>query len=129
MPAGGSAVSAGGSAAPAGIDPAALDDLAALARELPLVLRVTDGTPRLAPGDSGVSAALAALLAVVAQAAADGTWQRMKVCREVGCRWAYYDHSRNRSRAWCSMSVCGNRAKARAFRRRLAGAAASQPVS
>ncbi|WP_280274034.1 CGNR zinc finger domain-containing protein [Nocardia wallacei] len=31
---------------------------------------------------------------------------------------AYYAHSRNKSRTWCSMETCGNQAKARAFRRR-----------
>ena len=64
-----------------------------------------------------VDAALATLLAAVAGAIADRSWSRMKACRDPGCRWAYFDHSRNRSRAWCSMALCGNRAKARAFRR------------
>ncbi|HYH51840.1 MAG TPA: CGNR zinc finger domain-containing protein, partial [Acidimicrobiia bacterium] len=41
-----------------------------------------------------------------------------KVCRQPDCRWAYYDESRNRSRTWCSMESCGNRAKARSFRQR-----------
>jgi hypothetical protein len=35
-------------------------------------------------------------------------------------RWAFYDHARNRSRTWCSMDACGNRAKARAYRARRA---------
>ncbi|HEV2869799.1 MAG TPA: CGNR zinc finger domain-containing protein, partial [Actinomycetota bacterium] len=30
----------------------------------------------------------------------------------------FYDHSTNRSGTWCTMSVCGNRRKARAYRRR-----------
>jgi predicted RNA-binding Zn ribbon-like protein len=48
----------------------------------------------------------------------DGTWDRMKACRADDCEWAFYDSSRNRSGTWCSMEVCGNRAKARAFRAR-----------
>jgi predicted RNA-binding Zn ribbon-like protein len=32
--------------------------------------------------------------------------------------WAFYDRSKNRSGHWCSMRVCGNRAKARQFRER-----------
>jgi predicted RNA-binding Zn ribbon-like protein len=105
-----------------GVDPAALDDLAGLARALPLVLDVSSRPPRLTSDSPGtVDAALATLLGAVAEAVADGTWARFKVCREPGCRWAYYDHSRNRSRAWCSMETCGNRAKARAFRKRAGG--------
>ncbi|MQA88533.1 MAG: hypothetical protein GEV03_28950 [Streptosporangiales bacterium] len=105
---------------PDGVDPEALADLAGLAHDLPLVLDVTGRPPRLVPRDpESVDVALARLLAAVAEAVADGTLDRLKACREPGCRWAYYDHSRNRSRAWCSMAVCGNRAKARAFRRRV----------
>jgi predicted RNA-binding Zn ribbon-like protein len=102
-----------------GLDPAALADLDGLARGLALVVDVTNDPPCLAPAAPGtVDAAFAAVLAAIADAAADGSWARFKVCREPGCRWAYYDHSRNRSRAWCSMETCGNRAKARAFRNR-----------
>ncbi|WTW93098.1 CGNR zinc finger domain-containing protein [Streptomycetaceae bacterium NBC_01309] len=96
---------------------AELTHLSALARELPLVLDVLTTPPTLVPQTPGTpDAALAQLLADVAKSVADGTWTRMKGCRM--CQWAYYDHSRNRSRAWCSMSLCGNRAKAQTFRNR-----------
>ncbi|MPY93114.1 MAG: hypothetical protein GEV08_08615 [Acidimicrobiia bacterium] len=109
----------GGAAVADGVEPGALDALARTAPGLALVLELGSGRPRLVPAHPGtVDGALAALLAAVAEAVADGSWARLKACREPGCRWAYYDHSRNRSRAWCSMAVCGNRAKARAFRRR-----------
>ncbi|NUU25840.1 MAG: CGNR zinc finger domain-containing protein [Streptomycetaceae bacterium] len=99
---------------------AALDALSATARTLPLTLDPGADPPALVPlhDRNSVDAALARLLADVAASVAAGTWARMKTCREDDCRWAYYDHSRNRSRAWCSMSTCGNRAKARAFRTR-----------
>jgi predicted RNA-binding Zn ribbon-like protein len=102
---------------PDGLSPSARDDLAALAAGLPLVVDVTRQPPGLAPqpGLPDVDSALAAMLAAVVMAVADGTWSRLKACREPSCRWAYYDHSRNRSRSWCSMDLCGNRAKARAF--------------
>ncbi|WP_245642252.1 CGNR zinc finger domain-containing protein [Nonomuraea candida] len=104
---------------PDGLDPAARDDLADLTRDLPLMLDVTVSPPRLTPlARMPVEAALARLLAVVAEAVADGTWTRLKACREPSCRWAYYDHSRNRRRTWCSMDLCGNRAKARASHQR-----------
>ncbi len=37
--------------------------------------------------------------------------ERIKICPN--CHWLYFDESRNRSRRWCDMRVCGNRAKAR----------------
>lgn len=42
--------------------------------------------------------------------------ERIKVCPN--CHWLYFDESRNRSRRWCDMSVCGNRAKAQRYYRR-----------
>jgi predicted RNA-binding Zn ribbon-like protein len=46
------------------------------------------------------------------------TWARLKACRSDTCRWAFYDHSKNRSGHWCSMEVCGARHKAREYRAR-----------
>ncbi|MCG5213225.1 CGNR zinc finger domain-containing protein [Streptosporangium sp. KLBMP 9127] len=104
---------------PDGLDPAARAELAELARDFPLMLDVTVLPPRLvARALMPVDAALAGLLAVVAEAVAAGTWTRLKACREPSCRWAYYDYSRNRRRTWCSMDICGNRAKARASHHR-----------
>jgi predicted RNA-binding Zn ribbon-like protein len=95
---------------------AALDGVAPAA-----LLRVrfaADGVPELAPAAGGLDGALAGLLAIIDRAACDGTWQRLKVCAEHSCRYAFYDHSRNRSGSWCTMAVCGNRAKARSYRER-----------
>jgi predicted RNA-binding Zn ribbon-like protein len=36
---------------------------------------------------------------------------RIRIC--ANCRWLFLDESRNRSRIWCDMTVCGNRQKAR----------------
>jgi len=79
-----------------------------------------EGGSELAPAAGGIDAALARILAIVHRSMAEGTWPRLKACREDTCQWAFYDRSRNRSGAWCSMEVCGNRAKARAFRERHA---------
>jgi predicted RNA-binding Zn ribbon-like protein len=38
---------------------------------------------------------------------------RLKECAQDSCRWIFLDLSRNRSRRWCTMDDCGNRAKAR----------------
>lgn len=63
---------------------------------------------------------LAGVLTAVAETMADGSWSRLKACRSDTCQWAFYDGARNRSRQWCDMSVCGNRAKARRYRSRHA---------
>jgi predicted RNA-binding Zn ribbon-like protein len=43
---------------------------------------------------------------------------RIKECASATCEWVFLDRSRNRSRRWCDMSDCGNRAKARRFHSR-----------
>jgi predicted RNA-binding Zn ribbon-like protein len=105
--------------------PAARRRLDEIAARIPMRVQV-GGRPRLEPlrGD-GMQAALGRLLAVAYEAELDGSWQRLKVCRSDTCRWAFYDSSRNRSGAWCTMAICGNRMKGRAFRRRLPGRAAA----
>lgn len=45
-------------------------------------------------------------------------WPRLKACAAPDCRYAYLDTSRNRSRRWCEMAYCGNRAKNRTWRAR-----------
>jgi predicted RNA-binding Zn ribbon-like protein len=77
-----------------------------------------DGGPTLGPESSGVSAALGRILAAVVRATDEGIWGRLKVCTNDPCQSAFYDCSRNRSGKWCTMEVCGNRMKARAFRQR-----------
>lgn len=100
-------------------DPAAIDTLNGAAKTAELLVHFEpDGAARLEPVRSGVDAAIARLLAIVARAQIDGTWQRFKVCPDDDCGWAFYDWSKNRSATWCSMEVCGNRAKARAYRER-----------
>ena len=74
--------------------------------------------PMLRPRGDGAGAVIAALLALVNDAVCDGTWSHMRACRKDTCRFAYYDRSKNGSRAWCSMAVCGNREKAHRRRQR-----------
>ena len=56
----------------------------------------------------------------IAEAAAAGTWARLKCCPGLQCGWAFYDRSASSRSRWCSMQVCGARAKMRAYRDRLA---------
>jgi predicted RNA-binding Zn ribbon-like protein len=72
------------------------------------------------PAGTGGERALAAIAVVVLEAQAAGTWRRLKACRKDSCGWVFYDASRNVSSSWCSMSICGNRTKAAAYRRRRA---------
>lgn len=78
-----------------------------------------DGEAFARPARAGVPALFARLLAAVADSQCAGSWDRLKACAADDCQWAFYDTSRNRSRTWCSMEVCGNRAKTRAYRARL----------
>jgi predicted RNA-binding Zn ribbon-like protein len=64
--------------------------------------------------------ALDAVVAIALNSMLDGTWGRLKACRN--CHWSFYDRSPNRSATWCSMQLCGNRTKTRAYRRRKATA-------
>jgi predicted RNA-binding Zn ribbon-like protein len=77
-----------------------------------------EGSPHLHPGTRGVLGAMGFLVAAVFVSMTDGTFPNLKACAEETCTWAFYDSSRNHSRTWCDMAVCGNRVKVRAFRRR-----------
>ncbi|WP_433167107.1 CGNR zinc finger domain-containing protein [Kribbella sp. CA-247076] len=97
---------------------APVPDLDTAASALPLRI-VFDGTrPHLAPAIGGVRGGLARLLVAIAETQADDTWTRLKLCAADECQLAFYDTSKNRSRHWCSMGVCGNRQKTRTYRAR-----------
>jgi predicted RNA-binding Zn ribbon-like protein len=66
---------------------------------------------------TGVDGALGTILAAVYDAVHDGSWERFKACKN--CGWAFWDESRNRSAAWCSMQLCGNRLKVRRHRNKV----------
>lgn len=101
----------------------------AVALRHPVVVRVTSPTA-LAPSSKGAASAfIERILALVAAARIDGTWDRLKACANDGCRWLFYDHSRNRSRTWCTMDLCGSRAKMRAFRGRGRSTSKARPRS
>jgi predicted RNA-binding Zn ribbon-like protein len=92
------------------------------------IVRRASGTARLrvAVDDAGrtvlepdrptLDGAVATLLGILHEAQLSGQWRRLKGCRQ--CGYAFFDRSKNRSAAWCAMSICGNRTKNRAYRRR-----------
>ena len=100
-------------------DESAVNGLNRTSEQAKIGLRVdADGAAILAPGASGVAGALGRLLVISFEAMRQETWWRLKACRNEACRWIFYDTSKNRSGAWCSMATCGNRAKTLTYYRR-----------
>ncbi|GAA0912455.1 CGNR zinc finger domain-containing protein [Nonomuraea longicatena] len=93
-------------------DEAAVAAADAVLAGLPLTVRLSVEEPLRADG------ALAAIGAAWATTVATGEWQRLKRCPDHDCAWVFWDGTRSRTRRWCSMRVCGNRAKARAHAER-----------
>jgi hypothetical protein len=85
-------------------------------------LRPRFDEPRLDPTAGGVRGAVGVLLGIAFMAELDGSWHRFRLCANPGCGTVFYDRSKNHSARWCSMQVCGNRHKVRAFRERHAAA-------
>lgn len=68
-----------------------------------------------------VDGALARLAESLARELSQGDVDRLRVCANPTCQWAFFDTSRTGRRKWCDMSTCGNRAKAARHRERLKG--------
>jgi predicted RNA-binding Zn ribbon-like protein len=110
-------------------EPADDADLAVLNREMSRALgrlRVRAGDGEFAWGWEEGAELDRVLWPVVRDAAellVSGDLRRVGECCGDNCDWLYLDTSRNRSRRWCDMQVCGNRAKARRHYHRAKGAA------
>jgi predicted RNA-binding Zn ribbon-like protein len=82
-----------------------------------LTLRFSpEGHASLEPSATGLDLALGRLLAIVFTSMSEGSWARLKACRNEACQWIYYDTSKNRVGAWCTMTMCGNRVKTATYR-------------
>jgi predicted RNA-binding Zn ribbon-like protein len=72
--------------------------------------------------------ALDCVLWPIARSAADllteGPLSAIRRCEGRDCGWLFLDTSRNRTRRWCDMRICGNRAKARRHHERAKAGAA-----
>lgn len=90
---------------------AVADELTQAAQWAQVRVRFSPTGAALGSKADGARAVGAQVLARVAAGLTDGTWARLKVCRNDACRWAFFDTSRSRTGQWCSMGVCGNRAK------------------
>jgi predicted RNA-binding Zn ribbon-like protein len=98
----------------------AIAELVASAGTGSLGIGAVGGRLTLEARGHGVAGLCAHLAAIVVLAQADGTWRRLKACSNDHCRWLYFDQSKNANGAWCSMSACGQRHKAREYRARRA---------
>lgn len=84
---------------------------------------VSDARGRVAllPVGTGVDWLASAVWSEILLAQHTGTWSHVKLCREPGCRSAFYDASRNGSAVWHNVRTCGNVANLRASRARRKG--------
>ncbi|MFM9698066.1 CGNR zinc finger domain-containing protein [Streptomyces europaeiscabiei] len=85
------------------------------AAPLVVAVRAEDGSASLRPA-ADPAPLVSRVAAAVAEALTAGTWQRLKACEAPDCHWAYYDRSPAGRGRWCSMQVCGARAKMRRYR-------------
>jgi predicted RNA-binding Zn ribbon-like protein len=70
--------------------------------------------------ENGLNQMLWAAVRAAGELLVDSTaLDRLRECPGEGCRWLFIDTSRNKSRRWCTMEICGNRAKARRHYRQL----------
>ena len=102
-------------------DPKAGRALAELASEYRVQLVADPKTGALSPDTSPAADAgdfVCLILGIVLDAQQAGSWERLKLCENPDCLWAFYDGSRNRSGSWCRAGLCGNRIKNRAYRER-----------
>ena len=108
------------------VAPEVVEGLNRMAMEAPLRPQFTgpEMAGRLVPAAGEMP--VASLLGILFEAVRDGSWKRLKRCPGHGCPFTFYDSSRNRTGTWCSMSVCGNRAKVRKYQERQRGARLSQ---
>ncbi len=99
------------------VDLEATERLAQAAGEACCRPRFDDAGPvGLAPASANLDGALGAILAAYALGRARDDWHRFRLCACRGCRRAFYDGTRSRRARWCTPR-CGNRSRARAYRR------------
>ena len=77
-----------------------------------------EGRVALVPTGAGRDWLESAVWSEILLAQRTGSWPKLKLCREPGCRSAFYDTSRNGSGVWHNVRTCGNLANLRASRTR-----------
>ena len=69
--------------------------------------------------ETPVDDALALIAEAIVEELATGKPERLRICANDRCRWAFFDSSPTGRRRWCDMRSCGNQAKAARYRARL----------
>jgi predicted RNA-binding Zn ribbon-like protein len=91
----------------------------ASAASFPLIVQVSKtGKIQLQPLPGVRFSGLGAILAELQYAAATSKLDRLKTCAAEDCQRIFYDRSKPGTRRWCASTLCGNRQKTRAYRRR-----------
>ena len=101
------------------------DDLSALDAEIPWAfahahLEKEGGrfTLAAAPSADDLASPLVAVVKSAVDLLTSPDLERVRTCAADTCQWLFIDTTKNRTRRWCDMKVCGNREKARRFRAR-----------
>ncbi len=105
-------------------EPQDLDLVNRWAARPPLVPRLeADGRTRTLSGAPPLDAVLATAARDAVDLLAGPGLDKVKVCAEDSCSILFVDSSRPGKRRWCSMSICGNKIKKAAYRKRHSGKA------
>jgi predicted RNA-binding Zn ribbon-like protein len=88
-----------------------------------------DGVYRveLAPARRDWDLVLSEIASSFAKLLVEGERERVKLCDNPECQWAFYDTTKNRRRRWCDPTECGNVFKVREFRARQRAASRQAP--
>jgi predicted RNA-binding Zn ribbon-like protein len=81
-----------------------------------LVQRQNGFRAELLPVRSGWPWILSRIAASLADTLTQFDRERVKICANDGCRWAYYDVTKGKTRRWCNTRTCGNRDRVRRAR-------------
>jgi predicted RNA-binding Zn ribbon-like protein len=74
-----------------------------------------------APRESAVESVLGPIALSALTTLTQGDLSRIKQCQGEKCGWLFFDTTKNKSRRWCEMEICGNRAKQRRHSARIRG--------
>ena len=94
---------------------------ATLEARRPTRLEFDDRTLRIGHrhANTPIDDALAIIAEAIVEELATGRPERLRICANDRCRWAFFDSSPTGRRRWCDMRSCGNQAKAARYRARL----------
>jgi predicted RNA-binding Zn ribbon-like protein len=104
----------------AGADVAALNRVLALGETHQQLIWKKGQAPAITihRGGSTPEAVLVPLAQAAAKLLAEGNFDLVRKCESTDCTLWFYDRTKSHHRRWCSMTMCGNRAKVAAFRER-----------